>query len=341
VTITEIARRVGKSKQAVGAVLNGGRSGAVVGAATRARILATAERLGYRPNAAAKAVSTGRFDNVVLVQSEHDYLSWLPQELLAGLYRGLSAQGRNLTVAVFPDHELSAEYFVPRALREHHADGLLLNYTNHPPPALAALIDRHRIPAVWLNNRRPHDCARPDDDQAGALLAGHLLALGHRRVLYVDAFLGHAEKPHYSRVDRRAGCRRTLRAAGAQAFDLLPKQGGGDLTALIADALRRRCPTAVVAYSEIEAAATLVAAARIGVDVPRQLSVVSVNHTAVDLGLHLTIAVNPMAAVGSAAAEMLDAKIASPRRRLPPRLLPYHLLSGASCAPAIATKDRP
>ena len=58
VTIKEIAGKAGVSFQAVSAVLNGNTK--VASAATREKILMIARELDYRPNAAARALSSGK-----------------------------------------------------------------------------------------------------------------------------------------------------------------------------------------------------------------------------------------------------------------------------------------
>jgi DNA-binding LacI/PurR family transcriptional regulator len=56
-TIADIARRAGVTKAAVSFALNGQPG---VSAATRERILAIAEEIGFQPNSAARALSDGR-----------------------------------------------------------------------------------------------------------------------------------------------------------------------------------------------------------------------------------------------------------------------------------------
>ncbi len=56
-TIADIASRAGVTKAAVSFALNGQPG---VSAATRQRILAIAEEIGFQPNSAARALSDGR-----------------------------------------------------------------------------------------------------------------------------------------------------------------------------------------------------------------------------------------------------------------------------------------
>lgn len=305
--------------------------------ATRTKVLATAEHLGYRPNQGARAMRTGRFGHVVLLQSTEHVVSYLPAGLLSGVHDGLAAAERSLIAARFGDPELSADGFLPQVLRELSADGLLLNYDTAIPPALTRHLRRHRIPAAWLNSRQSADCAHPDDLQAGRLMAEHLLALGHQRITYTDVHLAHTRTCHYSRSDRLTGARAALAEAGLRLNEFLPTAKipddnlAGDFTAM----LRRERPTALITYSVVEAAAALLAATRLGLVVPRDLSLITVDLEPAFIGIPLTTATSPMAAVGRAAVELLTAKIARPRRELPARPLPYALVDGGStCPPA-------
>ena len=62
-TIADIAARAGVTKAAVSFALNGQPG---VSAATRERILAIAEEVGFQPNSAAKALTAGRVSMAVI-----------------------------------------------------------------------------------------------------------------------------------------------------------------------------------------------------------------------------------------------------------------------------------
>ncbi|MBC8138128.1 MAG: LacI family DNA-binding transcriptional regulator, partial [Fibrella sp.] len=63
---TDVAHLAGVSRATVSYVFNGRRDGATVPAATRERILAVAESIGYRPNRTARALKTGRTNTIAL-----------------------------------------------------------------------------------------------------------------------------------------------------------------------------------------------------------------------------------------------------------------------------------
>src|SRR5688572_22758476 len=185
VTIKEIARRTGLSVPTVGNVL--GRSGDRYSAETRRRVLEAAAELGYRPNSSARAMRQGRFGCAALIlsRSRQQTHSFIPTGLLDGLDNELGRHDMHLTITRLSDEELSHDDFVPKVLRQHMADGMIVNYTHGIPPAMLDLIHAHHTPAVWLNAKLNEDCAYPDDLGAAKAVTEELLKLGHRRIALV------------------------------------------------------------------------------------------------------------------------------------------------------------
>jgi LacI family transcriptional regulator len=303
----------------------------------KAKVLATAERLGYRPNQGARAMRLGRFDHVVLVQSVDPQLSWMPHHLLHGIQHELSRHDRGLLVANFPVDELADESAIPRTLRERSADGILINYNINEPPRLADIIKQHRIPTVWINAKRTSDAVHPDDLQAGGLVAQHLIGLGHRRILYFDMHVLYTQRRHFSRVDRLDGWRTVMASAGAEALELLPTHyiaPNAGLADYCRAALERLRPSAVVTYGAVEAAAMHHAALSLGWTVPGDLSLASFDHEGIYLGVELTVALSPHEAMGRAAAAMLLRRQASNESQAT-EVLPYTLaIRNSTGAPA-------
>ena len=99
-TIADIARRAGVTKAAVSFALNGQPG---VSAATRERILAIAEEIGFQPNSAARALSDGRAGAFGLVIDRPANLlgiePWFMQ-FIAGIQAELSGgQAQRVAVA--------------------------------------------------------------------------------------------------------------------------------------------------------------------------------------------------------------------------------------------------
>ncbi|MEU3409422.1 LacI family DNA-binding transcriptional regulator [Streptomyces sp. NPDC006670] len=173
-TIKDIARQAGVSESAVSFALNG-KPG--VSDATRARIRAVAQELGWQPNSAARALSGERSGAVGLVLarpahtlgSESFFL-----RLVSGIQEVLSAAGTALLFQVVEDVE--AECAVYRQWwAERRVDGVLVvdPRTRDPRPAL---LTRLGLPAVVIGGGagtppapwRPEDPPRPGTDAVGA-----------------------------------------------------------------------------------------------------------------------------------------------------------------------------
>jgi len=213
--LKDIAALTGVSPTAVSYVLNG--RGGKVAPATREKVLRAADRLGYRPNGAARAVREGRHGAVALIMSPFAHRSLLAPELMSGIHRELSRHNLRLLVDYIADEHLTSETTLPRLLRERACDGMLLNYHAHVPPMLAELTERFRLPTVWLNARQDFNSVYPDDFGAAKLATETLLSEGRRRVAYVDSTYNDAIANgnfHFSKRDRRAGYEAAMQAAG-------------------------------------------------------------------------------------------------------------------------------
>src|ERR1700721_709652 len=104
-TITDIAQRAGVTKAAVSFALNGQPG---VSAATRQRILAIAEEIGFQPSSAARALSDGRAGpHGLVIDRPARTLGVEPffMQLIAGIQGELSADHTALLFTVAQDQD--------------------------------------------------------------------------------------------------------------------------------------------------------------------------------------------------------------------------------------------
>lgn len=274
-TIKDIANAVGVSDATVSRVLAAkhGR----FSPATRDCVLKAAREMGYRVNMAPVAMRRKSFGTYALVVSEvADGRSTVPDQLLRGACDALEAMGMHLSVVTLPDAKLTDETYVPRILREWAADGLLINYNKHLPPRMSELIDEYGIPAVWVNLKTPLHAVYPDDVGAGRDVTRRLLALGHRRILFVNSFTS-PDNRHYSDVDRRDGYLQAMLEAGLHP-DVVeqPALAGRSPADVCLEKFRLADrPTACISYSHEQAAALLPAFWSYGLAVPEDVSLVT------------------------------------------------------------------
>jgi LacI family transcriptional regulator len=353
VTIKQIAQRTGLSIPTVGNVL--GRAASRYSADTRKKVLQAAEELGYRPNSSARAIRSGRFGCAALVlsRSRATTHSYIPPHLLDGLDDELGAHNMHLTVSRLTDEELSQTDFIPKVLREHLADGMIVNYTHEIPPPMLELIRSHRTPAVWLNAKLDGDCVYPDDFGAAKRATEELVKLGHKRIAFVHLIARFdwpgsiaSKRPsfHYSVADRAAGYVSAMRAAGLPsqitAHDRFVNESEHleVCRALLSGADR---PTAVLAYSENEGQAVIGAALSLGISVPRDLSVLVFSAGEYYVAGHaVSVVAVPTEEMGRRAVRMLLEKLKKPDTLCPPQSVAYALGQGrGTVAPAMDARS--
>lgn len=335
-TLLDVAKAVGKSVQLVSAVLHGGRSSSAASAATRKRILEAARALGYMPNAAARAVSTGRFGAVGLLLSTASWKSSLPELTLNGIRTALAERDLHLSLGWFPDEKLTAAGYIPKLLREMMADGLLIKYDSSIPARMVELVRGSGLPAIWLNSQQEYDCVYPDDFGAAKDITRRFIELGHRRIAYLD-FHPRPVSDHYSSEARWGGYEEVMKDAGLSPWHLnekhpVPKE---ERLAFVLRVLSRPDrPTAVLTYGDLDALPILHAAALAGLRVPQELSIATFGgRPNDDTGVKITTALIPEEELGKVSVEMLLQKIARPKVKLRPRRLEFGFDEGSTCAP--------
>jgi len=203
--MTDVARLAGVSHQTVSRVLNGHPH---VSTKTRADVLAAIRDLGYRPNAAARSLVTGRTNALGVISVDNTLYG--PSSMLYGLER---AAPPDYVVAIsrldaFDRHSLheAVERFLGKAVegiivvapRPDDVEALINLRTDIPLVAIKCGV-KARLPSVAIDN------------QAGAARATqYLLDLGHATVHHLSGPLS-----WYDAQDRATGWRATLEAAGA------------------------------------------------------------------------------------------------------------------------------
>jgi DNA-binding LacI/PurR family transcriptional regulator len=338
-TMATIAARAGVSRATVTHVLNGRGTEQRIRPETQRLVLEVAQELGYRTNTSARAIRSGRFGNIALIQSLLG--QYLPNELLNGLTRAIADKDLHLVLTQVPEQVIDDESYLPHTMRDLSADGVLIN--RHIGSTLPYLerIHKLRIPAVFLNVRQEFDCVHPDDVMGGRIATKFLLELGHERIAYVDT--EEPENRHYSKDDRRAGYEQVMLSAGKTPWvQVLPKdwQVAGEpsvdrrVEAAQQWLTREDRPTAIVAYELAEAMAVARAAYVLRLRIPEDLSLIQFHHWIDDrFFIPIQTVSNAMEQVGIQAVDMLLEKIENPEGPLPASVVPVNMLEGATCMP--------
>ncbi len=334
-TLQRIADEAGVSYMTVARVLRGETRGAFPAAAERARkIRRIADRLNYKPNSAARATVTGRFGTIGVLLKHNQ--TFLPPQLLQGTNAALHKHQMQATLAHMPQADLTDETCLPRVFRELTVDGLLINFMSFSDQTTTQLLDAHRLPAVWVNQKHHFDCAYINEYSAAYEITEHLIALGHRRIARaIRKTPEHIEEPtHHSIPDRLAGCEKAMQDAGLvaqspiHAFeppepDCQPARERFDQALAILDSPER--PTAIVCLNTHQAIPLARAAAWLQLRVPEDLCIVTFSAGDRNSGWDMEIidVQIPMHAVGQASVEVLMKKLAAPHEHIEPRQVDY------------------
>jgi len=326
ITLKTIAEAMGVSEMTVSRAMRGaGR----MGLETRQRIIMKAKELGYRPQFHAKLLRSGeRKGSVGLVQAIGHELNFLSHNCMRGIHEELLQHDLPLVSGVIPDELLVSPDGFPTILREWIADGLLINYLAYCPPEFIEILERFRVPTIWMNVKREFDCVHPDDFGGAQAATNALLSLGHRKI----AFAIFNDSKHYSLEERSSGYLRAMRDASLPPEILrLGELGSHPLCAwrkkeafaAWGASRRGKMPTAVVAcYDDGE---IIIEAARdLGLEVPEDLSVVS--FAAVDKESSTTMCSYmqiPFYDLGRMAVRTLLEKMDRPEVSIKSRAVPY------------------
>ncbi len=306
----------------------------------RAEIQRLAETLGYRPNQMARGLVTGRSHMLGAVVT--DVTDPFVAEVLKGAEAAAREAGYGLLFAM-SNRDPAQELAAAETLLDHDVDGLIVisSRVQGRYAASAAGSDRatgDQAPLVLVNNELagPRIYSVQMDNAGGAAEAvAYLRGLGHQRIAFVAGPEGGR-----SNRERLAGYHQGMAARGGGAPPLhlivsgcgLLEDGPRALSALrsLADP-----PTAVLCYNDLAAIGLLAAAARMGLRVPGDLSVVGFDN--IPMAAYavppLTTVEQPTAALGRAAVERCQAALAG--APLPDVILKGSLIireSAARCA---------
>jgi LacI family transcriptional regulator len=304
-SLSDISRRAGVSIATASRVLGG--SEHPVSDATRTRVLTAAEELGYRPSELARALvkRTSRIIGVIVGDIADPYFA----EIARGVDDVAAPRG-HLTMVCNTDRRPAAELGHLDVLRDYHAAGVVFagsGYEDGPEAErLAAAVAELQHSGTVVVALAPRDLPCPSvlvDNRAAARDATeHLLALGHRRIAFVEGPPG-----LHTSAQRLAGFEAAMTAAGAEP-ERLP--GGFEYEAGHAAAerlLSGRLPDAVLAVNDEVAIGLLTGLRRGEVDVPGQVSVAGIDDTRPARLVDLTSVSVPLHELGERAArEVLD-----------------------------------
>jgi len=325
VRLKEIAEAAGVSVMTVSKALRDRRDVAV---ATKARIRALSESMGYVPNLSAMGLrsrTTRMFGLIIPATTDPVYA-----RVQLAIEQNAADQGYDLLFAqslgMADREEAALRRFLARGV-----DGIFLSPVQcmpRPTPYLDE-VRRRGIPLVVLGHRTP--CCEgfanveTDDLAASASATRHLLELGHRRIAFLA---GPQASP--SAQERLQGYRRALREAGIEGDDRWVFNAGSTIEEGTHAALQwmqeKTDVTAIQAVNDLVAIGAAEALLNQGFRIPQDVSVVGYGNilAAEHFRAPLTTVRQPKLRLGAVAMDLMlswlkDGKPAS--RRIPAELI--------------------
>ena len=305
---------------------------------TRARVLEAINELRYSPNTAARSLAAGEATHIGLLYSNPSaaYLS----QFLVGALDGARKAGCHLVIEACETEDEHEQTEVARRLADADVEGVVL-----PPPLSESVpilteLSAAGTPVATVAMGTLYENAlnvRMDDFRAAHEMTEYLIALGHKQIGLITGHPG-----HIASIDRERGFRAALEAAGLDVPPAYIQQGRFTFRSGMEAAERlldlERPPTAIFASNDDMAAAVVGVAHRRGLDVPRDLSVVGFDDTAIATNVwpELTTIRQPVSAMAAAALDMVLADVRGRRRGAEPatgeRVLEHELVVRESAA---------
>lgn len=332
VSIDDVAARAGVSTATVSRAL---RDLPKVNAATRQRVLAVAQELGYVPSPSATRLATGRTKTVGVLVPFID--RWYFAHALEGIDQELRERGYNLLLFSLGGYLHGQQRLFTEQMVRKQIDALVVLCLGLTPMELAEL-QRTQIPMISVGGPVKGCQGVHVDDMAAATAATqHLIDLGHRRIGHLRGGIND-ERNFVVPALRSEAFAATMLRAGLEINPEWIIAGDFTVTEGLAAAVRLfdlpgERPTAVFCGSDEMALGLMFEARRRGIRVPEDLSVIGIDDHdfSAPAGLS-TIAQKPVEH-GRRAARMLLAELDGEIGAIQDDLMPFKLIHRESTAP--------
>jgi DNA-binding LacI/PurR family transcriptional regulator len=315
----------------------------------RARILATADELGYPgPDAAGRTLRRGRADAVGVLLSErlsYAFSDPFAIEFLTGLSEVLEEHGISIVLMPLSRQEASSSgretgQSDVTAVQHANIDALtILSLPAEHPAAMLAKARGIRVVTTSASNDPDSSWVAIDDFGAGVMIGDHLAELGHRDITVLAETNEPAGTPgrrldvaELTFVDYAARVEGLRNAMPGQVMIVSGGhnsiESGISATGWLLD--RGELPTAIVCLSDVLALGVLQALASRGMTTPHQVSVCGFDDIAGAKAASLTTIHQPIRDKGQHVGRLLIDPESMPRQVL----LPINLVTRTTTGPA-------
>jgi LacI family transcriptional regulator len=303
-TIIDVAREAGVSIKTVSRVVN---REAGVHAETREQVEQVMARLNYRPKQSARSLAGGRSFLIGLLYYDPS------AAFVGGVQQGATLRcreaGYHLVVESLHNDAPDLPMQVDRMVSALRPDGMILTPPLCDNPQVLQALRDSQTPCVLISpaaDDPEHPSVRMDDVHAAEEITNLLISLGHQRIAIIKG-----AKDQVASKRRYQGYAAALKAHGIPLDKDLIVQGDFTFPTGVEAAYqllsRRQRPTAVFASNDEMALGVLVAAQRLGLEVPGDLSIAGFDDTpaAARVWPPLTTVRQPMDDMARAAVDLL------------------------------------
>lgn len=304
VTLADVAEAAGVSPITVSRALRGERA---VAAELVERVQAAATALGYVPDPAARALASSRSSHVAVLIPKLSNTLFV--ELLDAVQISLVPAGYQTLIGV-THYDAGEEEAVLRSFLAHRPAGLIVTGSDRSAAA-EAMIQGSGVPCVRVMEVGSEEGGFSvgfSQREAGRALTQHLLDRGRRHVAYVAAQLDPRT------LERGEGYAAAMQAAGLAGHVnkvLSAEPSSMALGGVLLERVLRESPEtdAIFFCNDDLAQGALLAALRMGLDVPGRLAVAGFNDLpgSDQMVPPLTTVATPRREIGEQAAQMLMA----------------------------------
>ncbi len=219
-TLQDVARLAGVSTATVSKVLS---NTPYFTEDTREKVMRAVEALGYVPNLAARALSTGK-THIIAIVFPYVYDTIFTDPLVLRILEGIEAEcsqrGYNILLSTPRLNDSGPDEHYQQLVKSGYMDGVIA-LDSVPMASVLEIVRKKGIPAVSIGYH-PHEYTVCSDDFSGGhQLFQHVAELGHQHI----GIVGVPENLHYA-IARRLDGLRTAAAEAGITFDALPREDG-------------------------------------------------------------------------------------------------------------------
>lgn len=319
-TIDDVAELAGVSIKTVSRVVNNEPN---VRSVTREKVQAAIAALNYRPNLSARSLAGNRSYVLALVYG-HPGAHYV-LDIQEGVLEICRPQGYDLVVhpAIYKDKNLAKD--ISEFILEKRIDGVMLTPPISDHVGVVNSLRKHNIPLVRVaptENKSLTPYVETNDRESSYDMTCQLIALGHQRIGFIAGHPDHRaislrlEGYKAALIENQISIDKKLIAQGDNSFE------SGEEAAQHLFALEQK-PTAIFAANDDMAAGVIMAAHKMNLKIPQQVSVCGFDDTPVahQLWPGLTTIRQPIQAMAKKATELLLKQIKGKDVQLPASIL--------------------